>query len=110
MTLRTFKSSVLRKPPTAGLMAGWTHESIRPTVLDQILEAHFVIGELSRKIQDGLRIAEFCHLRNLLKPATLIKWESINLYFVPVKSCICKINGLACDQERSIFVVYSRPI
>lgn len=82
MTLRTFKSSVLRKPPTAGLMAGWTHESIRPTVLDQILEAHCVIGELSRKIQDGLRIAEFCHLRNLLKPATLIKWESICSFFI----------------------------
>ena len=84
-------------------MAGWTHESIRPTVLDQILEAHFVIGELSRKIQDGLRIAEFCHLRNLLKPATLIKWESISFYNASINAKLLTIMPL----DMSELVAYS---
>ena len=31
----------------------------------------------------------------------------LDLYCVAVKSCVCKMNGLAFSQERSIFVVYN---
>lgn len=76
MTRLALKPPMFRQPPSTRCFADRTNKPLRPSVLDQILQANLVIVESSRKLQKIPRVSWLGHAAKLPSPHTLVKWVS----------------------------------